>query len=408
MIFDLLLKGGHLIDPLNNIDQPMDLAIISDKIGAVQPDLPVEQAAKVVDVSGLIITPGLIDIHCHLYATPGVVGACAGDCSVFPDGFSFRNGITTMVDAGSAGWRNFEDFKFRVIDRAATRVFAMLNLVGLGMMTDIPEQNIYDMDPKLVAAMVDKYRDLVVGIKSAHYFGPEWTPIEKAIEAGRLTNLPVMVDVGFFRKERPYFKLVTEKLRPGDITTHMYRAPIPYVNSSGKLYQYLWEARQRGVLFDVGHGGGSFVFRNAVPSIEQGFYPDTISTDLHTGSMNGAMMDLLNVMSKFLAMGMPLPQVIKATTITPATIIQQPALGHLSVGAVADIAALYLMNGEFGFADPAGGRINGNKRLSCELTIKGGQVVWDRNARTAVDYHLLGESYGIRDVDQVIVPDQNK
>lgn len=406
MAFDLLLQGGHLIDPQNKIDQPMDLAITSGKIVAVQPNLPVEQAAKVVDVSGLIITPGLIDIHCHLYATPGVRGACAGDCSVFPDSFSFRNGITTMVDAGSAGWRNFEDFRFRVIDRAATRVFAMLNLVGLGMMTDILEQNVCDMAPKVVAAMVEKHSDVIVGIKSAHYFEPEWTPTEIAIETGRLTNLPVMVDVGFFRKERPYFELVTEKLRPGDITTHMYRAPIPYVNSAGKLYQYLWEARQRGVIFDVGHGGGSFVLRNAVPSIQQGFYPDTISTDLHTGSMNGAMMDLLNVMSKFFAMGMPLTEIIKATTTTPAALIKQPSLGCLSVGAVADIAVLDLLSGEFGYADPAGGRIGGNKRLGCELTIKDGQVVWDRNARMAKDYHLLGEFYDIREVDQVVTPDQ--
>ncbi len=405
MAFDLVLKGGHLIDPQNGIDSPMDLAITLGKISAVQPDLPVEQAVKVVDVSGLIITPGLIDIHCHLYATPGVGGACAGDCSVFPDGFSFRNGITTMVDAGSAGWRNFDDFRFRVIDRAATRVFAMLNLVGLGMMTDIPEQNIYDMDPELVAAMVDKHRDIIVGIKSAHYFDPEWTPTDIAIKAGTLTNLPVMVDVGFFRKERPYYKLVTEKLRPGDITTHIYRAPIPYVNSSGKLYQYLWEARKRGVIFDVGHGGGSFVLRNAVPSIQQGFYPDTISTDLHTGSMNGSMMDLLNVMSKFLAMGMPLSEIVKATTKTPAALIKQQVLGCLSVGAVADIAVLNLLNGDFGYADPAGGRISGNKRLCCELTIKEGQVVWDRNARTAVDYRLLGEFYDVRKVDQIVSPE---
>ncbi len=405
MIYELLLKGGHLIDPHNHIDGPMDLAISQGKVAAIAKAIPVTQAEKVIDVTGLYVTPGLVDIHCHLYATPGNRDAWAGDNSILPDGFSFRTGITTMVDAGSAGWRNFGDFRNRVIDRASTRVFAMVNITGLGMITDVPEQNIYDMDPKETAGMAYQHRDVVVGIKSAHYFGPEWVSIERAIVAGDLADLPMMVDVGHFRPERPYYQMVTEKLRPGDISTHMYRAPIPFVGPDGKLFKYLTVARKRGVIFDVGHGGGSFVFRNAVPSIEQGFYPDTISTDLHTSSMNGAMMDLPTVMSKFLAMGMPLNEIIRAVTIRPAQLIRHPELGHLTVGAVADVAVLNLMHGKFGFYDAGNGKIESAQRLFNELTLKDGRIVWDWNGRGAVDYRKLGSSYDIRSFDQVVVPE---
>ena len=405
MSYELLLKGGHLIDPQNNIDGLMDLAISQGKIVAVAKDIPVTQDAKVLDVTGLFVTPGLIDLHCHLYATAGNRQAWAGDNSILPDGFSFRTGVTTMVDAGSAGWRNLEDFRNRVIDRAKTRVFAMINITGLGMITDIPEQNIYDMDPKATAGMAYKHRDIIVGIKSAHYFGPEWISIEQAIAAGNLAELPMMVDVGYFRPERPYYQMVTEKLRPGDISTHMYRSPIPFVNSEGKLFNYLNVARKRGVIFDVGHGQGSFVFRNAVPSIQQGFYPDTISSDLHTSSMNGAMMDLPNVMSKFLAMGMPLREIIRATTMKPAQLIKHSELGHLSVGAVADVAVLNLMHGKFGFYDAGNGKIESGHRLFNELTLKDGRIVWDWNARGGIDYRELGDSYDIRSFDQVVVPE---
>src|SRR4026209_522714 len=303
--YELLLKGRHVIDPQNGIDGLKDVAISQGKIAAVADAISVSQAEKVVNVSGLYVVPGLIDLHTHLYATSGIPSAWAGDSSVFPDGFSFRTGATTLVDAGSSGWRNFEDLRLRVIDRAATRVFALLNIVGMGMPTDVPEQNVHDMDPKVTAEMARKHKDVVVGIKSAHYQGPEWVSVERAVEAGTLANIPVMVDFGYFRVERPFFRLVTEKLRPGDMATHMYRAPVPYVDQNGKLLKYLEAARKRGVKFDVGHGGGSFVFRNAAPSVQQGFFPDSISTDLHTGSMNGGMMDMVTTMSKILALGAP-------------------------------------------------------------------------------------------------------
>jgi dihydroorotase len=402
--YDLLLKGGHVIDPLNGVDAVMDVAVAGGKIAAVRSDINPEEARTVAGVSGLYVTPGLIDAHVHVFATTGMKDAWAGDNSVLPDSFSFRSGVTTVVDAGSSGWRNFEDFRSRVIDRARTRVFAMLNIVGLGMMTDAPEQNVHDMDAKATADMATKHRDVVVGVKSAHYQGPEWVSVDRAVEAGTLAKVPVMVDFGYFRAERPYYQLVTERLRPGDISTHMFRGPVPYVGEDGKLLDYLKRARARGVLFDVGHGGGSFVFRNAVPAIQQGFYPDTISTDLHTGSMNGAMMDMLTTMSKVLVMGVPLTEVVRESTANPAKAIQHPELGHLGVGAEADIAVLRLTQGSFRYMDGARGAIEGDRRLTCEMTLKGGSVVWDWNARTGADYRKLSKDYGIRPVDKIILP----
>lgn len=405
--WDLLLKGGHVIDPKNGVDARRDIAVHQGKVAAVEPSIPASAARRVLDVSGLYVTPGLVDIHVHLFATTGVKDAWAGDNSVLPDGFSFRTGVTAMADAGSAGWRNFETFRHTVIDRARTRVFAFINIAGLGMMTDFAEQHPEDMNPQEVARLAARHRDVVVGVKSAHYRGPEWVSVEKAIEAGRLAGIPVMVDFGYFLKSRPYWQLVTEKLRPGDISTHFFRGPVPVVDSAGKLYSYLHAARKRGVKFDVGHGGGSFVFRNAAPAIAQGFYPDSISTDLHTGSMNGPMFDLPTTMSKLMALGMPLKEAVLRASWNPAQQIGKPELGHLSVGARADIAAFRLLEGEFGFADPNGGRVSGRQRLLCELTLLDGRVVYDWNAREARDWRTLPPNYGVRDVESIIPPPGN-
>jgi dihydroorotase len=402
--YDLLLKGGHVIDPRNGIDAPMDVAVSGGRIAAVRPAIDPASAKQVVDVAGLYVTPGLIDIHVHLFATTGMKGAWAGDNSVLPDGFSFRTGVTTMVDAGSSGWHNFEDFRRTVIDRASTRVLALLNIAGFGMLTDAPEQNVHDMDAKATADMATRHKDVVVGIKSAHYQGPEWVSVDRAIEAGSAANVPVMVDFGYFREDRPYHPRVSTRLRPGDITTHMFRGPVPYIGADGKVLDYLHRARARGVVFDVGHGGGSFVFRTMVPAVAQGFFPDTISTDLHTGSMNAGMQDMLTTMSKFLVAGMPLARVIAASTDKPAKVIKRPELGHLSVGAEADVAVLRVMDGRFGYADGAKGTLAGDRRLLCEITLRAGRVAWDWNARTGTDYRRLPSTYGVRDVDRVIVP----
>lgn len=387
--YDLLLKGGHVIDGKNKISAVMDVAIAGGKIAAVAADIPASKAAKVVDVSGLYVVPGLIDMHVHVYAGTGLRGAYDGDNSVYPDGFTFRTGVTTVADAGSSGWRNFPDFKDRVIDRSKTRVLAFLNIVGAGMGGKV-EQDTTEMDPKAAADMAARYKDIIVGIKTAHFAGPEWTAVDRAVEAGTLANIPVMVDFGTFRPERPFQDLVLKKLRPGDIATHMYLSWVPMLDESGHLLPYLGEARKRGVIFDVGHGGGSFLFRQAVPAIKQGFGPDSISTDLHIGSMNAGMKDMLNVMSKLLNIGMPLDEVILRSTWTPAREIRHEELGSLSVGSVADVAVLSVQQGHFGFVDTYGARMPGSQKLECELTVRNGRVVWDLNGITREDWQGLG------------------
>jgi len=397
---DLVLTGGRVIDPRNNVDRVADVAIDNGRVAAVGTGLA---GRKTIDVRGLVVTPGLIDIHVHLFATTGVRDAWAGDNSVLPDGFGFRTGVTTMADAGSSGWRNFETFRHTVIDRARTRVFAFVNIAGLGMMTDVAEQG--DFDPKAVAALAKKHSDVVVGVKTAHYQKPDWESVDNALEAGRAASIPVMVDFGYFHIERPFWKLVAEKLRPGDIATHMFRGPVPYVDGEGRLLPYLADARKRGVKFDVGHGGGSFVFRNAAPAVKAGFYPDSISTDLHTGSMNGSMMDMPTTMSKMLALGVPLGEVMRESTDAPAKLIGRPELGHLSVGAIADVAVWNLRRGDFGFADYAGGGVRAKERLFCEMTLKDGKIVWDWNARDSRDYRELPANYGVRPgIDRIVVP----
>ena len=391
--YDLLLKGGNVIDPRNGINAPMDVAVSGNKIARVAGSISPTDAKKTVDVSGFYVTPGLVDIHVHVYTGTGNKDSYTGDRSVYPDGFTFRSGVTTVVDAGSSGWTNFPDFKNRVIDISKTRVLALLNIVGKGMAgrNDI-EQDTSDMDPKATAKRAKEYPDTIVGIKSAHFHGPEWTSVDKAVEAGKLTDLPVMIDFGTFHEARPFQELVLDHLRPGDIYTHGYKRQVPYVDDKHKLLPYLAQARKRGVKFDVGHGGGSFSWKNAVPAIRQGFWPDSISTDLHIGSMNAGMKDMTNVMSKILSQGVPLFDVIKMSTWNPAQQMKRSGLGHLSEGAVADIAVLRLDHGRFGLVDAQRARLMATKLLVCEMTIRDGQVAWDLNGRTATDYR---ESYGL-------------
>lgn len=403
--YDVLLKGGRVIDPASNIDGPRDVAVRDGRIAAVAPSIDPARAGQVIDVSGMVVTPGLVDLHVHVFSTTNIPGAWAGDNSVRPDAFSFRTGVTTMVDAGSSGWRNFETLRHTVIDRARTRVLALINIAGFGMITDITEQK--DFNPREVARLAKKHSDVVVGVKSAHYRGPSWESVEKAVEAGEAADIPVMVDFGYFLPERPFHQLVLEKLRSGDMPTHCFRGPVPWVDENGKLYRYLFEARERGIKFDVGHGGGSFAFRNAAPAIEQGFYPDSISTDLHTGSMNGAMMDMPTVMSKLMAVGMPLEEAVRASTVNPARQIGRDDLGTLRAGSVADIAVFRVMEGDFAYRDVASGVVKGKQRLFCELTLFGGRVVWDWNSRLGTDFRKMGPTYGIRpDFDTIVVPPQ--
>jgi dihydroorotase len=392
--YDLLLKGGHVIDPKNKLSAVRDVAIAGGKVAAVAANINPAEAFKVVDVKGYYVTPGLIDIHVHVFAGTGERSSYAGDNSLYPDGFTFRVGVTTVADAGCAGWRNFEDFKQRVIDRSKTRVLAFLNIVGNGMRGGRFEQNLADMEAQPTAEMALRYPGLIVGVKTAHYAGPEWIPVERAVEAGTKANIPVMVDFGTNHPNaRPLSELVTKKLRPGDIYTHVYSGLRNEQIESGKVNPALWEARKRGVIFDVGHGGGSFLWRIAVPAMKEGFIPDSISTDLHIGSMNAGMKDMLNVMDKFLAMGMSVDDVIARSTWNPAREIKREDLGHLSAGTVADIAVFKLEKGSFGFTDMNGARMKGTQKLTCELTLRDGKVVYDLNGITRPDWDKLPGNY---------------
>ena len=392
--YDLLLKGGHVIDPKNKVDAVRDVAVKAGKIALVSANIPASQARKTVDVSGLYVTPGLVDMHVHIYAGTGHRGGYNGDNSVYPDGHTFRSGVTTVVDAGSSGRLEFADFKDRVIKRSHTRVLAFLNIVGHSMGGGAIEQNLADMDAAQTAATAKANKDLIVGIKTAHYQGPEWAPVDRAVEAGKLAGLPVMVDFGTFRPERPFQELVLKRLRPGDISTHMYLDRVPMLDDSGKVLPYLWEARKRGIIFDAGHGGGSFLFRQAVPAIKQGLVPDSISTDLHITSMNAGMKDMLNVMSKFLTMGLPLNDVILRSTWQPAREIHREELGNLSPGSPADIAVIRLEKGNFGYVDVYGGRLRGDRKLVAEMTVLGGKVMWDLNGISRDDWTTLPKLYG--------------
>jgi dihydroorotase len=391
--YDLLLQGGHVIDAKNRISAVRDVAIKDGKIAAVAAKLDPKDAFKTVNVAGLHVTPGLIDIHAHVFTGTGERNSYAGDNSVPPDGFTLRVGVTTIADAGCAGWRNFDEFKERIIDRSKTRIFAFLNIVGNGMRGPRFENVTEDMDPVPAAAMAKKHKGLIIGFKSAHYTGKDWTSVENAVKAGTEADIPVMVDFGTNHPERPIEELLTKKLRPGDIYTHCFSGLRRELLDNGKVNPGMIDGRKRGVIFDVGHGGGSFAWRIAVPAMQQGFLPDSISTDIHIGSMNSGMKDMLNVMDKFLAMGMSLDDVIARSTWNPAREIKQEQLGNLSVGSPADVTVLRVENGKFGFTDMYGARMDGKQRLTAELTLRDGKVVYDLNGITRPDWTTLPKGY---------------
>lgn len=379
---DLLLKGGHLIDPKNEINSPMDVAITAGKITGVAPNIPASNAKKVIDLTGKYVTPGYIDIHTHVFVG-SKDGFADGFMCVSPDDITFKSGVTTVVDAGTSGWRNFPVFKRQVIDRSQTRILVFLSIAGSGMTGFPSEENINDMDAWMTSLVIKQYPDIIVGVKIGHYRGNNWAPFERAIEAGRLTNVPLLVEC-----HTPLYSLegILQRMRSGDIYTHSFCTATDrecLLDENFKIKSFVWDAKNRGVRFDVGHGGGMFHFDIAIPAMNQGLLPDSFGSDLHRSSMNSAMKDMLTTMSKYLNMGMTLEDVIFRATWNAATSINREDLGHLSEGAVADIAVIGLRNGKFGFFDTKGLRLDGDRKLEAEMTIRAGRIVWDLNGLAA-------------------------
>ena len=401
--YDLLLKGGHVIDPANQIDEVRDVAVFQGKIAAVEKNIPLDQAAKVVDVSKLYVTPGLIDIHFHVGHGGAPLNWFAPDARAhtaplgIPADLALQSGVTTIVDAGTSGAETFLQEKEEVIDHARVRVLAFLNIVANGMNGGL-EQSLDQMDSKLCADTIKKYPDVIVGVKTAHYWTREpwdaehvpWAAVDRAIECGTIANVPVMFDF-WPRPERTYADLILKKMRPGDIHTHVFAQQFPVILPEGKINPILAEARARGVIFDVGHGSGSFWFRNAVPAQKQGFVPDSISTDLHMG--NYTVVSMNSVMSKFLAMGVALDDIIRRSTVNPAHEIHRAELGTLSVGKDADIAVLELMKGHFGYIDCGVAKMDADVRLTARMTIRAGRILYDPSGLSMVQWEKARPQY---------------
>ncbi|MFC1528496.1 amidohydrolase family protein [Candidatus Latescibacterota bacterium] len=382
--YSLILKGGHVIDPANNINGKMDVAVTGNKIARISKTIPVSDAPKVIDVSGYYVTPGLIDMHVACYYTNLNVTS-----SVIPDHYYFQSGITTCVDGGRSGTESFEDFKKIIIDKSRVRVLAILNISEPG--AGRSEQDPMTFNVKRAVEMAKKYPELILGYKSAHYMAggkyddahPPWASVDSTLAAGKLAGLPCTFDFvprpaqGKY-PERSYREFVLKKLRPGDIINHSLAPRYPILLKNGKINPVAIEAKKRGVKFDLGHARASFPLRIIVPAVEQGFLPDTISSSL----FSSAGVSLNNIMSKFICLGVPLEDVIRRTTVNPAQIINRTELGTLNVGADADIAVFEMETGKFsyrgtGYSGGSAGKIIGDKKLQCVLTVRNGNIVWD-------------------------------
>jgi dihydroorotase len=401
--YDLLLKGGHIIDPANGLDRIMDVGISGGKIAAVATNLPSSEAGKVVNVAGLYVTPGLIDIHAHIGRGGVPLDWFMPEAKVhsapmgIPADLVLTAGVTTLVDAGTAGGDTFLREKQEVIDHAKVRVLAFLNIVADGMEAGT-ENDVDRMDVHLCGETIRKFPDIIVGVKTAHYWTdkpwdaehPPWAAVDRAEECGRLAGVPVMMDF-WPREGRTYAELILKKMRPGDIHTHVFAQQFPILLPDGKPNPILMEARQRGVIFDVGHGAGSFWFRNAVPAVKQGFIPDSISTDLHNDDVN--FVSMTEVMSKFLAMGVPLQEIIRRSTSNPAREIRHQELGTLSVGRDADVAILELQHGRFGYIDDGWARMDGNVKLVARMTVRAGRILYDPSGLSMVEWTKAPQQY---------------
>ena len=381
-MYDVVLKGGHVIDAGNSINQQMDVAVLGGKIASVGRDIPAAAGRTSIDVSGYYVTPGLIDLHiCCYYTNLSVTPSVIADHHCLP------SGVTTCCDGGTAGADSFEDFK-KIIDRSKMRILSFLNIAAPGAQADRAEQDPSQFKVQLAADTARKHSNLIVGFKTGHYGGTfdekrtPWASIDSALEAGRLAGLPIMADftpqpAQGKSPERSYREFLLKKLRTGDVVTHCLASRYPFLMEDGKLNPDVLKAKERGIKFDLGHASGSFVLRLVVPAVRQGFIPDTISADLFSDTPVTVGINLTNVMSKFICLGVPLEDVFRRTTVNPAQIIRRPDLGNLSAGSTADIAVFEMLKGNFAYRGSGGGKIKGDKKLQCVLTLFGGEIVYD-------------------------------
>lgn len=374
MSFDLLIKGGRLIDPASGFDGKRDVGLSGNRISAIEETIPDEAASRIVDARDCIVAPGLIDLHSHVYWGGTSLGVDA-------DRLAARSGTTTYIDAGSAGAGNFLGFRQHVIDRSTVRILAYLNIsfAGIfGFSNRIMVGECGDLalcDPREAVACVREHSDVVVGVKvrSGRIAGGASgiAPVEMAIEAADRARLPVMAHID----EPPPGRMeVLDRLRPGDVLTHCFR-PFPNapVNGAGTIRADMLLARERGIIFDIGHGMGSFDFDVARTMLRDGFAPDVISSDVHLLSVDGPAFDLLVCMTKLAALGLPLMEVIRAATQRPADAIGRPDLGRLSAGSVGDISVLRLSSGRFTYSDSSGNRLVADERLVSEGIVVAGK-----------------------------------
>ncbi len=372
--YDLVLKGGHVIDPAQNIDAVMDVAFAGGKVAAIAKSLDTSAAKDVRDVSGKLVTPGLIDMHTHVYWGGTSLGIDAED-------FCRKSAVTTAVDTGSAGPGNFAGFRKHVIESSAVRILAYLHISHAGIFGFSnrimvgESENLALMDPETAVEVANANRDVIIGIKvrlGRHASGIHgMAPFEHAIQVAEEASMPLMVHID---EPPPSYAEVVSRLRSGDVLTHCFR-PFPNspVGPDGKVRPEVLAARQRGVLFDIGHGMGSFSFRTARAMLEAGFMPDTISSDIHALCINGPAFDQVTTLSKFLCLGVPLKEVIRASTENAARALSRPDLGTLKPGSAGDAAILSLDEGAFDYADVVGEHVLGDRKINARGVVLAGR-----------------------------------
>ena len=370
---DLILKGGRLIDPASGRDETADIAFGDGKVIEIGRDLP-SDGAQVVDARGLLVVPGLIDLHTHVYWGGTSLGVDAVEVAR-------RSGTTTFVDAGSAGSGNFHGFRRHVIEQLPLRIIPFLNIsfpgifaFGTGVMVG-ECADLRLLDPRECVRVINANRELIAGVKvrvGRNAGGASGVaPLDMALEVAEETGLPVMAHLD---NPPPSRLEVLSRLRRGDILTHCFR-PFPNapVQGGGRIREEVLEARRRGVIFDIGHGSGSFGFRTAEAMLAAGFLPDVMSSDVHTLSINGPAFDQLVTMSKFLCLGMSLVEVIRASTTAPAAALGRTDIGTLAIGAVGDATPLELAEGEFEYRDVQGETRKGRQQLKTRGLVVAGR-----------------------------------